>query len=76
MKCDNCTKGIMWGHRVSHAKNRTNHIFKPNLQYTRVLVNGKKVRMRLCTKCIKLSRKNDKEAVRRQAELSSVIGTI
>jgi len=62
LKCENCTKGIMWGHAVSHAKNRVNRIFKPNLQYTKVKVGAKMVRMRLCTKCIKLARKNEREA--------------
>ncbi|HCS78193.1 TPA: 50S ribosomal protein L28, partial [Patescibacteria group bacterium] len=35
MKCANCGKGIMIGHRVSHAKNRTRRIFKPNLHKSR-----------------------------------------
>ncbi|MCL4354343.1 50S ribosomal protein L28, partial [Patescibacteria group bacterium] len=29
MICDNCKKGIMHGHNVSHSKRRTNRIFKP-----------------------------------------------
>lgn len=61
--CENCNKGIMWGHRVSHAKNRTNRIFKPNLQYTKVMVNGKMKRMKVCTNCIKLFRKRAKDQV-------------
>lgn len=44
-KCDNCGKGVMYGHNVSHAKNRTRKIFKPNLH------NFKG--MRLCTKCLR-----------------------
>lgn len=61
MKCVNCNKGISYGHRVSHAKNRSNRLFKPNLQYARIVVGGKKVRMKLCANCIKLYRKNHKE---------------
>ncbi len=53
-KCDNCGKGIMYGHNVSHAKNRTRKIFKPNLHRSRVLVNGVYKTMRLCTKCLRI----------------------
>lgn len=44
-KCANCGKGVMYGHNVSHAKNRTRRIFKPNLH------NFKG--MRYCTKCLR-----------------------
>ncbi len=60
-KCDNCGKGIMWGHRVSHAKNRTNRVFRPNIQKKRIMVDGRFIRAKLCTNCIKLFRKREKE---------------
>lgn len=53
MKCNNCGKGIMVGHNVSHAKNRTRKIFKPNLQWARIGVSGRSMRVRLCTKCLR-----------------------
>lgn len=53
-KCDNCGKGIMYGHNVSHAKNGTRKIFKPNLHRSRVYVSGVYKTMRLCTKCLRL----------------------
>ena len=53
MKCDNCGKGIMYGHNVSHAKNRTKRTFKPNLHSTRIVINDIGKRMRLCTKCLR-----------------------
>ena len=43
----------MTGHNVSHANNRTKRVFKPNLQKVRVLKDGKVVRLRVCTKCLK-----------------------
>ncbi len=52
-KCDNCGKGISWGHRVSHAKNRTNHAFRPNIQKKRITVGARTMRLKLCTTCIK-----------------------
>lgn len=53
-KCFNCGKGIMYGHNVSHAKNRTRKIFKPNLHSSRVMINGAYKKVKLCTKCQRL----------------------
>lgn len=50
-KCANCGKGVMYGHNVSHAKNRTRKIFKPNLHWARITVDGKLLKVRVCTKC-------------------------
>lgn len=54
LKCANCNKGVMYGHNVSHAKNRTRKIFKPNLHSAKVVVNGIKKSMKLCTKCLRI----------------------
>ena len=43
----------MVGHNVSHAKNRTRKVFKPNLHKTRLVVGGTSMRVRLCTKCLR-----------------------
>lgn len=51
--CFNCGKGIMYGHNVSHAKNRTRRIFKPNLHSARIVIGGETKRVRLCTKCVR-----------------------
>lgn len=56
-KCDNCGKSRSMGHRVSHAKNRTNHAFMPNIQTKKIVVDGKSIRVKLCTNCIKTLRK-------------------
>ena len=52
-KCHNCGKGIMIGHNVSHAKNRTRKVFKPNLHPAKITVDGTTMRVRLCTKCLR-----------------------
>jgi len=54
--CDICGKGPVTGNNVSHANNRTKRVWLPNLQKVRVLRDGKIVRMRVCTKCIKAGR--------------------
>lgn len=51
VKCFNCGKGVMYGHNVSHAKNRTRKIFKPNLHLAKFVVNGMAKKVKLCTKC-------------------------
>ena len=63
MKCMNCDKGVMYGHNVSHAKNRTNRVFKPNLHWARIPMGTMMKRVRLCTKCLRMIKKNIKEAV-------------
>ena len=51
--CFNCGKGVMYGHNVSHAKNRTRKIFKPNLHSAWIIVGGTAKKVRLCTKCVR-----------------------
>jgi large subunit ribosomal protein L28 len=57
MKCENCGKGVMYGHNMSHAKNRTNRVFVPNLHPARVIIGGVMKRVRLCTKCLRMLKK-------------------
>ncbi len=51
--CDYCEKKSDYGHNVSHAKNRTRRIRRPNLHSARVLEAGKVVRRRLCSRCLR-----------------------
>ncbi|HEY3136986.1 MAG TPA: 50S ribosomal protein L28 [Blastocatellia bacterium] len=52
-RCEVCGKGPQFGHRVSHANNRTKRRFNPNLQAVRALVSGRVERIRVCTRCLK-----------------------
>ncbi|HBB76456.1 MAG: 50S ribosomal protein L28 [Candidatus Levybacteria bacterium RIFOXYA1_FULL_41_10] len=56
-KCDNCGKGIEVGHNVSHAKNRTRRIFRPNLHNAKLKIEGTIKTYRLCTKCLRTIKK-------------------
>ncbi len=49
--CEYCGKGIDIGHNVSHAKNRTRRLRKPNLHSKRVVEMTGMVRRLLCVKC-------------------------
>lgn len=51
--CSICGKGKMSGHNVSHAKNRTNRVWLPNVQKVKVEENGTLKSKYVCTKCMK-----------------------
>lgn len=52
-KCDICGKGPSVGNRVSHSNRRTKHVWKPNLQKARILVDGKPKKVKVCTSCLR-----------------------
>jgi len=52
-KCAHCNKIPVVGRKVSHAKNRTPRLFRPNLQKVSVMEGGKLTQKTLCAKCIK-----------------------
>jgi large subunit ribosomal protein L28 len=69
--CDNCGKKTVHGHSQRHRRGIagkrwlkraqvTPRLFKPNLQKVAIMENGKKVQMKLCTKCIKRFKKDGK----------------
>lgn len=67
--CERCGKGIMHGHSVSHAKNRINRLFRPNLQTLRVPdTSGIKHKMTLCSSCVRIVRKEMAALLEKKAE--------
>ena len=52
-RCAICGKEPQYGHHVSHAKNRVNRRFEPNLQMGRVTIAGRAVRAKVCTRCLR-----------------------
>ena len=54
--CDVCGKRPSFGHNVSHANNKTNRRWYPNLHRVRAMVDGKTQRLRVCTRCLKSNR--------------------
>ena len=69
IRCDICGKGKIYGISRTHKRGvaggqwkkkapKTQKIFKPNLHYAWIPTeSGKKVRMRLCTKCLRAIKK-------------------
>jgi large subunit ribosomal protein L28 len=60
-QCDSCGKRTAFGQNIRHKStgrwqrkaHRTKREFRPNLQRQSVWRDGRKVRMRLCTRCIR-----------------------
>jgi len=50
--CYVCSKGVAHGNNVSHANNKTRRTWKPNLQVARIVVEGKTVKVKVCTRCL------------------------
>jgi large subunit ribosomal protein L28 len=45
------------GHNVSHSKRRTKRIWKPNMQAKTILVDGKKLKVKVSTNAIRSLKK-------------------
>jgi large subunit ribosomal protein L28 len=55
--CDITGKGKQFGHNVSFSQRRTKKVWKPNLQSKTVIVDGKKVKLRVSTQAIRTLKK-------------------
>ncbi len=54
--CDYCAKGRQKAHKVSHSNIKSRKWQEPNLQDVRAVVEGRVVRARACTRCIRTGR--------------------
>lgn len=52
-KCQVCGKKPASGNNVSFSQKSTKRVFRPNIQKMTMLVEGRKVRQYVCTRCIK-----------------------
>ena len=57
-KCDITGKGKQYGHNVSFSQRHTQKVWKPNLQTKTLVIDGKKVRMKVSTQAIRTLKKN------------------
>ena len=51
--CTVCGKSPSAGKNVSHSHRVTNRMFRPNIQKVTAVVDGKKQKVNVCTKCMK-----------------------
>lgn len=56
-KCELTDKGKQFGNNVPFSLKRTKKVWKPNLQTKTVIVDGKKVKMKLSTQAIRTLKK-------------------
>ena len=63
MRCNICGKGKVIGRQISHSGVRTQRIFKPNLHWKRILIDGQIARIKICTRCLKRMKKDAAEKV-------------
>jgi large subunit ribosomal protein L28 len=56
-KCEITGKGKQYGHNVSFSLRRTKKVWKPNLQTKTVMVDGKKVKLKISTAAIRTLKK-------------------
>ncbi len=51
--CDICGKHTVTGNKVSHAKNRTRRVWRPNLLKIKTEVDGTTGTLKICARCLK-----------------------
>jgi large subunit ribosomal protein L28 len=56
-KCELTGKGKQYGSNVSFSQRHTKKVWKPNLQKKTLMVDGKKVTMRISTQAIRTLKK-------------------
>lgn len=56
-KCDVTGKGKQYGNNVSFSLRRTKKTWKPNLQKKTLIIDGKKVRMKVSTSALRTMKK-------------------
>lgn len=52
-KCEICGKKPSFGNQISHSHRISRRIWRPNIQRVRVLINGQRRRISVCTACLK-----------------------
>lgn len=69
-RCQICSKKSVVGKKVSHSSRKTSRSFGANVQKITVKVGGLKIKMRLCTRCIKKMRNQEKEEKKNGRQIS------
>ena len=87
MECFHCGKGVMHGRSHTHHRGvaggrwkkraqKTQRLFKPNLQPITILDQGKETRIKLCMKCLKRVKKDIADGKRPFAQLKHLPANI
>jgi len=73
MKCDRCGKGVLVGMNVSHSHIRTKKRSYPNLHAFKIKAGGVTRRLRLCTKCLRIVKKQQVAISAKKVDKSLVV---
>lgn len=52
-RCEITGKGMTFGNQISHSHRVTGRVWRPNLQSTKIVINGVPVKVKVCTKTLK-----------------------
>jgi len=61
-ECAICGKGIQTANLVSFSKRRVKHVRKPNLHVHHLNVEGKRIKIKVCTICKRTIRQSERDA--------------
>lgn len=56
-KCEITGKGKQFGNSISHSMRHTKKVWKPNLQIKTLVVDGKKVKLKVSTQALRTLKK-------------------
>lgn len=56
-KCDITDKGKQFGHNVSFSQRHTKKVWEPNLQKKTLIIDGKKVKVKISTSALRTLKK-------------------
>lgn len=87
MECYHCGKGIMFGRSHTHHRGvaggrwkkraqKTQRVFRPNLQPVIILEQGKEVRTKLCMKCLKRVKKDITDGIKPFVQMKNIPSNI
>ncbi|MEE8205089.1 MAG: 50S ribosomal protein L28 [Dehalococcoidales bacterium] len=57
VKCELCGKTPQFGHNISHSKRHTKRNWKPNIHPATVMRDGRQIKLKLCTRCLRTQKK-------------------
>ena len=52
-KCAICSKGVTFGHNVSHSNRKTSRTWKPNIRKVKVDIGGSNKTSSICSRCLR-----------------------
>jgi len=60
--CNICGKGKQFGNNVPFSQKKTRKVWKPNLQQQRLTIGTARLRVKICTACIRTLAKYQRQA--------------